>query len=95
MNVINIPYVGVQGAMPLLAHGRGVVPFPATGERFTISRSGGPQPTWRTDGCLSGKASWLPQPLAEARRQLTNWDLGGRGRECLFGAARSDHPRFA
>lgn len=26
------------------------VPFPPTGERFTISRAGGSQPTWRADG---------------------------------------------
>jgi hypothetical protein len=27
-----------------------VVPFPSTGERVTISRGGGSQPTWRADG---------------------------------------------
>ena len=27
-----------------------VTPFPATGERFTVSRAGGSQPTWKGDG---------------------------------------------
>ncbi len=27
-----------------------VTPFPATGERFTVSRAGGSQPTWKADG---------------------------------------------
>jgi len=27
-----------------------VVPFPATGQRFPVSRNGGSQPTWRADG---------------------------------------------